>query len=124
MNIAKTSSLNERPVNFQAKTVINAPDSMLSKEDKDYFKNLGSQLGTIKDSIEITLGEPEPSKVDPNVKGYPFIQKIAIKKKNGAVNETSVKFVPYIKNGEENEQLSPKAYMGKAFERISKMFQK
>ncbi len=122
MNIKQTSASDLKSVNFQAKTVINAPDEMLSKEDKAYFQNLGRKLGTNRDTIEITIGKIKPDLFDENTEQYLFMQEVSIKDNNSAVDTKSAEFVPYIKNGEKNEQISPKICMEKAFEHITKMF--
>jgi len=120
MNVSKVSMA--QPLSFHAKTTINAPESLLSKEDKAYFENIGSKLGTNKDTIEISIGELEQSECEPDVTGYRCNKVIKQKtSKSASTNQSSI-FVPYIVDGKVNEKTSPKNYLQRIFNRMSQNF--
>lgn len=54
MRISRISVHHAPLVAFSAKTKITAPSSLLSKEDKEYFEQLGKKLNLIR--IQLKLG--------------------------------------------------------------------
>ena len=65
MNVSKISM--NTGASFKAQTKISASETMLSKEDREYFEKLGSKVGTDSDTIEIAIGDLTPSKMNPSV---------------------------------------------------------
>lgn len=120
MNINKIS-LMASPLksNFKAQTRINAPEEFLSREEKEYFEELGSKIGTDKDTIEINISELHDSKFNPDVKMYTAEKKYHIQKENGFSEIDNKMDIPYIKNGEVIEKNSPLNYINKIFERLA-----
>lgn len=116
MNISKISgnSINT----FKAQTKITAPEHLLSKEDREYFEELGKRYKTPNDSIEISISELHPSTAKPEVQCYTVEKTINIRTANGNSTDKSQNAIPYIKNGVTVENNSPKNYLSKIFNNL------
>ena len=114
MNVGKVM-MAQQP-SFSAKTKIHAPESLLSEEDREYFEELGAKIGKDTDTIEITISEPAPSKMNPSVLIYNYSSNTKI---GNAVTKKSMD-IPFIKDGVKNEQNSPLSYLTKVFDRMIK----
>lgn len=114
MNVSKISM--NTGASFKAQTKISASETMLSKEDREYFEKLGSKVGTDSDTIEIAIGDLTPSKMNPSVLIYNYSSNTKI---GNAVTKKSMD-IPYIKDGVKNEQNSPLSYLTKVFDRMIK----
>ena len=112
MNVGKVM-MAQQP-SFSAKTKIHAPESLLSEEDREYFEELGAKIGKDTDTIEITISEPAPSKMNPNVSTYKYSEKATI---NG-LNKITHLDIPYIKENKKIEKTSPKNYLQRIFDRM------
>ena len=112
MNVSKISI--NTGASFKAQTKITAPETLLSKKDREYFEKLGSKVGTDADTIEIAIGDLAPSKVNPSVTVYNYSSKTQI----GNKFSQKVMDIPYIKDGIKNEQNSPFSYLTKVFDRM------
>ena len=112
MNISKINLA--APVAFGAKTTIEAPESMLSKDNKAYLESLGSKIGTPEDTIKFTVSDLQENKIYPNSKSY------VVKKFYQLSNliDSSSKSVPFIKNGTILEQNAPKNYIEKVLKNL------
>ena len=117
--INKISMATPLKMNFKAQTKITAPEEFLSKEEKEYFEELGSKIGTDKDIIEITISDLHDSKFNPDVKLYTAEKKYIIQKENGVSKIDTKMDIPYIKDGEVIEKNSPLKYINKIFERLT-----
>lgn len=117
MNIHKIS-LNKNQ-SFKANVKVNAPENLLKEEDKKYFESLGPSIGNDTDTFEITISDLKPSDMDPSVLVYQCSQNY-----KSQVDEFRTKYsnitIPYIKNGKEMEDKSPKTYLQKIFDRLMK----
>ncbi len=112
MNISKISI--NPTASFKAQTKITAPETLLSKKDREYFEKLGSKVGTDADTIEIAIGDLTQSKINPSVTVYNYSSKTQI----GNKFCQKVMDIPYIKDGIKNEQNSPFSYLTKVFDRM------
>lgn len=116
MNISKISALTSP--SFSAVTKISAPESLLSKKDKEYFEQLGKQYKTDRDTIEITISELSPSANHPETQCYTVLKTIGEKCAGGYTTDTTKMSIPFIKNGEIIENNSPKNYLAKVFSKM------
>ena len=55
MRISRISAHHTPLILFSAKTKVTAPESLLSKEDKEYFEQLGRRIKPDTDTIEIGI---------------------------------------------------------------------
>ena len=70
MSISKLSMSSPLKSNFKARTTINAPEHLLSKEDRKKLIEQGKKIGTDSDTIDINVSEIKDSDRDPDVKIY------------------------------------------------------
>ncbi len=116
MNISKISMV--QPLSFEARTKITAPDKLLTKDDKSYFKKLGEKLGTSDDSIQISVGKLHHCEINPAVEGYNMETEISMQDRTYTYNSYSSEFIPFVKNGTPIEGNSPKEKIQKTFNEI------
>ena len=64
---------------FKARTIIEAPETLLSKKDKKALIKMGEKIGTEKDVIEITIGELKPNYFNPDIEAYDIVKRFKIK---------------------------------------------
>lgn len=100
MNIPKVSA----PVAFCAKTTVYAPETMLRKEDADYFVARGNDLGTQEDIINISVGEKYLNVNNPEEDLY----SLTIRSKFGGIKEKISATIP-------TDVITPKKYIEKWF---------
>ena len=117
MRISRISVHHAPLVAFSAKTKITAPSSLLSKEDKEYFEQLGKKIKPDSDTIEIGVSNLYSSKTNPNVQCYDVTKTIGKEGNISSSSQSSTISVPYIKNGVCQEKNSPKNYLEKLFSR-------
>ena len=116
MNVSKVSMMS--PMVFKAQTTIKAPESLLSKEDRDYFESVGSEIGKPTDTINITISDLHDTKRNPNVKTYTATKEYHFEQPTRLNSIKSNIEVPYIKNGEVVEKNSPKNYIANALKKL------
>lgn len=120
MRISRISAHHTPLILFSAKTKVTAPESLLSKEDKEYFEQLGRRIKPDTDTIEIGISNLYSSKTNPNVQCYDVTKTMGSKGDNSSSMQSSTISVPYIKNGIVQEKNSPKNYLEKLFSRWQK----
>lgn len=108
--------------NFAARVTIEAPESLLRKEDREKLINKAQKIGTNNDTIEIKLGSLKPNKVTSRVVGYDVEKKIMLKVNDKFVIEETESTLPYLFEGEVIEQSDPKKYIARVLDRISEYF--
>ncbi len=120
MRISRISAHHTPLILFSAKTKVTAPESLLSKEDKEYFEQLGRRIKPDTDTIEIGISNLYSSKTNPNVQCYDVTKTMGKESDNSSSMQSSTISVPYIKNGIVQEKNSPKNYLEKLFSRWQK----
>lgn len=120
MRIPRISAHHTPLILFSAKTKVTAPESLLSKEDKEYFEQLGRRIKPDTDTIEIGISNLYSSKTNPNVQCYDVTKTMGKESDNSSSMQSSTISVPYIKNGIVQEKNSPKNYLEKLFSRWQK----
>ena len=115
MNISKISSAQNLP--FKAKVTVNAPEKLLSKEDKKYFESLGPSIGNESDSFEVSISDLKPSAINPSVLVYQCTQRY-VSPSNPLYTKSQSIPVPYVKDGKTMEDKSPKVYLQRIFDRL------
>ena len=120
MSISKIGISALLKTNFKAHTTITAPESLLSKENKEYFEEIGAKIGIDSDVIEISVSDLFDSKIDPSVKMYKARKKYSITNDNNVISVDNSIDIPYIKRGELVEKNSPKNYIKNIFDRLLK----
>ena len=120
MRISRISAHHTPLILFSAKTKVTAPESLLSKEDKEYFEQLGRRIKPDTDTIEIGISNLYSSKTNPNVQCYDVTKTMGKESDNSSSMLSSTISVPYIKNGIVQEKNSPKNYLEKLFSRWQK----
>ena len=117
MNISKISSAQGLP--FKAKVTVNAPENLLSREDKKYFESLGPSIGNQDDVFDVTISELKPSAMNPSVLVYQCSQKY-LSPSNPSYSRLLSVPLPYVKDGKTMEDKSPKVYLQRIFDRLIK----
>jgi hypothetical protein len=107
---------------FCAKTTITAPKSLLSDEDAAYLKDLGSKIGTDKDSISITLSELQSGSMAPNIQSYRLTRKARFEVGKTLHIIDNSKMVPYLNNGKELPHAVPKKYLIGVIKQIAQQY--
>lgn len=107
--------------NFGAKTIIEAPESLLKKEDRDLLIARGKSIGSDKDIIEIRIGELKPNKINSKIQGYDLSKKVRIRTENKMIMEETERTLPYIIEGEKLPLTDPKQYITKALDTIMQL---
>lgn len=120
MRISRISAHHTPLILFSAKTKVTAPESLLSKEDKEYFEQLGRRIKPDTDTIEIGISNLYSSKTNPDVQCYDVTKTMGKESDNSSSMQSSTISVPYIKNGIVQEKNSPKNYLEKLFSRWQK----
>ena len=120
MRISRISAHHTPLILFSAKTKVTAPESLLSKEDKEYFEQLGRRIKPDTDTIEIGISNLYSSKTNPNVQCYDVTKTMGKESDNSSSMQSSTISVPYIKNSIVQEKNSPKNYLEKLFSRWQK----
>lgn len=120
MRISRISAHHTPLILFSAKTKVTAPESLLSKEDKEYFEQLGKRIKPDTDTIEIGISNLYSSKTNPNVQCYDVTKTMGSKGDNSSSMQSSTISVPYVKDGIVQEKNSPKNYLEKLFSRWQK----
>ena len=117
MRISRISAHHMPLIAFSAQTKVTAPENLLSKEDKEYFEQLGKKIKPDSDTIEIGVSNLYSSKVNSDVQCYDVTKTIRKKGDNSSSMQSSTISVPYVKNGVVQEKNSPKNYLEKLFSR-------
>jgi hypothetical protein len=117
MQISKITSLA-----FGAKTTIIAPSTLLSEDDKNYLKSLGSKIGTDKDSISITLSDLQTTPINQNVQAYRITRKARFEIGKSVHIIDNSKNVPYLHNGKELPHAVPKKYLVGVIKQIAQQY--
>ena len=118
MNVSRVTMAG--PLAFKAQTTIKAPESLLSKEDREYFESVGQAIGTPADTIEITISDLQDSKSNPTVKTYKVTKNYHFENSQNRFEKQGTINIPYIKNGEVVEKNSPKNYIAQTLEKLIK----
>ena len=104
---------------FKARTIIEAPETLLSKKDKKALIKMGEKIGTEKDVIEITIGELKPNYFNPDIESYDIIKKFKIKAPTEYIMEHTESTIPYLVAGEPLSITTPKIYLEKMFKKLA-----
>ena len=113
MSIQKISLSIPKKVSFKARTVIQAPDTILSKEDKDRFVKMGKKIGSDKDYIEIRVSELQESDREPGVVYYNLSKRDIIQAKEGEYKSSVISSITYSKNDVLIENNAPEVMIEK-----------
>jgi hypothetical protein len=95
---------------------------LLNNADKAYLIGLGSNIGTDKDQISITLGNLEKFSTNSNLQGYKLTRKARFVVGNKIHILDNTKTVPYINNGKINPRAVPKDYLTKVFKGLAQEY--
>lgn len=105
---------------FKAQTKINAPDSMLSKEEQEYFKSLGSLVGYEDDTLEITVSELHPVSFSPDSQYYTVTKEYKTNNEDIEIQRYIQVEIPYIKKDTAIKNHTPFNYLQSVFARMLK----
>jgi len=116
MQISKFSVNNQA---FGAKTTIKDDNNMLSKKDRADLIRIGSNIGTDKDTIEITLGDLQPNQIVRDVEGYDYVINSEFRTPSMWVKKSEELTVPFYVKGEFLQMNTPKNFLVRTLEKIA-----
>lgn len=99
--------------NFKAQTTVNAPNDVLNNEDRKSLKEMGSKIGTDKDTIDITVGEKKEEK-----RSHIVLYNIKIDSVFDGKKQKKSIDLPISCDGKIYQRYRPEVYIPKMLERL------
>ncbi len=107
---------------FKAQTIIEAPEELLSAEEKTELIKQGKRIGIDKDKIEIKISSLKPNKINSNILGFDLSKKVQLRTPNKIVMEYTETTLPYIVEGKTITINEPKKYITSFLDSLANLF--